>query len=97
MPERCATMHLYPRGTEIPEGPNLPSVILAVGIKTITHNRDGLKLHPHKVVAIEISCEEELASFDMTPRHARLYARRLLEYADAIDESKFEIRKVGVA
>lgn len=62
-----------------------PRVTLAIGIKTITHNRDGLKLHPHKTVAIEISEGDQVASFDFPPTLARIYARRLLEFADAIE------------
>lgn len=61
----------------------LPTLI--VGVRTITHNRTGLKLHPTKVVVIEMRAGDEVASFDLDPKYARIYASRLAEYADTID------------
>jgi hypothetical protein len=61
---------------------------LFVGIRTITHNRAGLKLYPMKVAVIEMRAGDEVASFDLDPKTARHYATRLLEFADTIDSSK---------
>lgn len=82
MPERCISMRV------INEGNELPQVTLSVGVKTITNNRDGLKLYPHQVVAVEISCGDEMACFDMPPSFARTYAKRLIEFADNIEGNK---------
>ena len=65
---------------DFPEQP-----MLSVGIKTITHNRDGLKLYPTDVVVVEISCGKELGSMDLSPKLARDVAGKLLEFADTIE------------
>lgn len=59
--------------TAIPSG-----IILSVGVETLTHSREGLKLYPHKVVMIRI----EDAWFDLTPNFARVIASRLDELAE---------------
>lgn len=61
---------------------------LTAGIKTLTHTRNGLKVVPHEVVAIEIADGPEVMSFDMPPNCAREYAKRLMEFADAIESKK---------
>ena len=59
--------------------------MISVGIKTITHNRLGLEIIPHKVIAIET---EGATSFDLTPRAARIWADRLIEFAQSIESEK---------
>lgn len=59
-----------------------------VGIRTITHNRAGLKLYPTKVVVIEMRAGDEVASMDLNSKCARLYAARLTEFADVIDAER---------
>jgi len=80
MPERLAAISRL--------GTTSLGPVLSVGIKTITHNRDGMRLHPHKIIAIEMMDGDELASFDLTPSLARQYASRLVEFADAIETKK---------
>ena len=80
MPEKVvAILHAQPWVT----GPTLTA-----GIKTITHSRTGLKLFPHEVVAIEIIDGDDVVSFDLSPTFARAYAKRLMEFADAIESEK---------
>ena len=76
-PERIATVSHEP-----------PSQTLSVGIKTLTHDRRGLKLYPHKTVVIEITEGEEVASFALNPSHARAIALRISEFADTIETEK---------
>ncbi len=59
--------------------------VFSVGIKTITHNRSGLAVVPHKVVVVEMSDSSELCSFDLDPRSARYIAQRMLEFADKVE------------
>lgn len=63
----------------------VPSMTLGFGIRTITHNRAGLKLHPHKVVVIEMGEGEEIMSFDLTPSYAREVAQKLMQHADEVE------------
>ncbi len=59
--------------------------MISAGVKTITHNRLGLKIKPHKVVAIEM---QGSTSFDLTPSFARIWAQRLIEFAQSIESEK---------
>ena len=75
-PERFAYMAFAPMKSFI---------TLSVGIKTITHTPFGLKLKPHKVVVIETGEGDDLHSCDMPARSARALAKKLEQYANAID------------
>lgn len=74
--------------------------VLSIGIRTITHNRSGLKLYPHEVIVIEMTEGSEVSAFDLTPSLARMYSDRLKEFADKIDAKKgvseTTIRKVNL-
>jgi len=84
IPERIATMQFIPNGCE-PQMEYPASKMLSIGVKTITHNRVGLAVIPHKVVAVEMSEGDELGSIDLSSKHARAIAKRLIEFADSID------------
>ena len=75
MPERMACMG--------PVHPIRP--LISMGIKTITNDRIGLKIIPHKVVVIET---QGSTSFDLSPRVARIWAERLIEFAQSIESEK---------
>ncbi len=64
-------------------GPVYPRI--SVGIKTITHNRLGMEIIPHKVVVIETHGSE---SFNFSPSNARIWAGRLIEFAQSIESEK---------
>ena len=81
MPERIATLSF--RHADEP-----PSQILSVGIKTLTHNRAGMKVYQHKAVVIEISEGDEVASVALSPSHARAIAQRISEFADTVETEK---------
>lgn len=76
-------------------GDEQPRPTMSVGIKTITHNRCGLRIHPHKVIALEMTEGADVASFDLNPRMARTWARRLMEYADVLEYENVEVRIIG--
>ena len=59
--------------------------MLSMGIKTVTHDRCGLKLTPHRVVAIETKSGDELHSFAFSAAVARDFARSLTGFADCIE------------
>lgn len=65
-----------------------PNPILSVSLRTITHNRAGMKLQPHPVAVIEMREGDDVSSFDLTPSMARHYAARLIQIADAIEKKK---------
>jgi hypothetical protein len=76
-PDRYAALTFHPEYKE--------QVKLTIGIKTITHDRMGLKLKPHKTVVIEMVSDEYTMDFDLTPGFARALALKLNEFANAID------------
>lgn len=61
---------------------------LTIGIRTVTQNRDGLKLYPFKTVVIEIRQGDEVAAFDLPPSMIRAYAKRLNDFANAIEKEE---------
>jgi hypothetical protein len=85
MPERIAYMRFLKVGEEPSKEAALPTKMMSIGIKTITHDRSGLKLIPHKVVVVEMSEGDEVGSFDLSSGHARQLAGRLIEFAESIE------------
>ena len=59
--------------------------MLAIGIKTITHDTRGLPLKPHDVVVIEVSVGDNLISFDLNASFTRTIAKRMVEFADKLE------------
>lgn len=54
---------------------------LFIGLKTITHNRSGLKIIPHKVAVIEMREGDTVMSFDLNSILADVVSSRLAEFA----------------
>lgn len=86
--EKVCSMRFVPAGEEAIGAGEITTPMLSVGIKQMTHSWRGEKLIPHHVVAFEITDGEEIASFAIDARLARIYANRLNEFAAAIENGE---------
>ena len=60
---------------------------LTVGVTTITHREDGLKVKPHRSIGLALQRGELMWSFDFPPSFARSLAERLVEMADYVESA----------
>lgn len=58
------------------------------GIKTLTHNRRGLKLHPVQGIEFALCTGTTKLDFHVQPDEARRIASKLIEYSDKIEKVK---------
>lgn len=62
--------------------------VLSIGLKTLTENNSGEKIYPFDAIVIEVQHDDQKVWTFIDAKLARNYARKMLEWADKLDEDR---------